>query len=69
MKDEVAAIKELAKIHVFYCFHYASAVYNRVEDEFYWGSEDVDEDWHAINREAFVRYMAHPRGGYSLIRA
>ena len=59
MKDEVAAVKELAKIQVFYCFHYAAAVCNRVEDEFYWGSEDVDEDWHAIIREAFFRYMAH----------
>ena len=59
MKDEVAAVKELAKIQVFYCFYYAAAVCNRVEDEFYWGSEDVDEDWHAIIREAFFRYMAH----------
>jgi len=59
MKDEVAAVKELAKIQVFYCFHYAAAVCNRVEDEFYWGSEYVDEDWHAIIREAFFRYMAH----------
>ena len=59
MKDEVAAVKELAKIQVFYCFHYAAAVCNRVEDEFYWGSEDVDEDWRAIIREAFFRYMAH----------
>ena len=29
MKDEVAAVKELAKIQVFYCFHYAAAVCNR----------------------------------------
>ena len=34
MKDEVAAVKELAKIQVFYCFHYAAAVCNRVQDEF-----------------------------------
>ena len=58
MKDEVAAVKELAKIKVFYCFHHGTAVCNRVEDEFYWGSEDVDEDWRAIIREAFLRYMA-----------
>lgn len=59
MKDEVAAVKELAKIQVFYCFHYAAAVCNRVEDEFYWGLEDVYEDWRAIIREAFFRYMDH----------